>query len=153
MPWTVVLEKTPETPLDSKEIKPVNLKGNQFWKLTGRIVAEAKTPIFWSPNMNGWLIGKISNAGKDWGQKEKRTSEDEMAWWSPMQWTWTWAHFGKWWGIGRPGTLQTMGSQRIRRDWATEQQKCWIIFKFSSPNDAAKDLWVPGLVHHSNSMK
>ena len=79
--WTVVLEKTPESPLDSKEIKPVNLKGNQLWILIGRTVAEAETPVFWSPDAISQLIGKVPDAGKDWGQKEKRAPEDEMAGW------------------------------------------------------------------------
>ena len=74
-----VLEKTPESPLDSKEIKPVNLKGNQPWILFGRTDAEAEAPLFWSPNANSQLIGKVPNAVKDSGQKEKRASEDEMA--------------------------------------------------------------------------
>ena len=75
----VVLEKTPERLLDSKEIKPVNLKGNQSWVLIGR--TDAETPVFWLSDVNSWLIGNISDAGKDWGQKEKRMSEDEMAKW------------------------------------------------------------------------
>ena len=78
---TVVLEKTLESPLDSKEIKPVNLKGNQPWILFGRTDAEAEAPVFWSPDANSWFIGKVPDAGKDWGQKEKRASEDEMAGW------------------------------------------------------------------------
>ena len=80
-PWTVVLEKTLESPLDSKEIKPVNLKGNQPWILTGRIDVEAEAPVFWSPDAESWLTGKDPDAGKDGGQKEKRASEDEMARW------------------------------------------------------------------------
>ena len=80
--WTVLLEKTPESPLESKEIKPVNLKGNQPWTLIGRTDAEAEAPIFWSSDVNSWLTGKVLDAGKDWGQKEKRAaSEDEMAGW------------------------------------------------------------------------
>ena len=75
-----VLEKTPESHLDSKEIKPVNPKGNQSWILIGRTDAEAETPVIWSFDVNSWLIGKVSDAGKDWGQK-KRASEDEMAGW------------------------------------------------------------------------
>ena len=67
-------------PLDSKEIKPVNLKGNQPWIL-GRTDAEAEAPVFWSSDENSRLIGKVPDAGKDWGQKEKRVSEDEMARW------------------------------------------------------------------------
>ena len=78
---TVVLEKTPESPVDSKEIKPVNLKGNQPWIFVGRTDAEAEAPVFWSSGVNSWLIGKFPDAGKDWRQKEKRLSEDEMAGW------------------------------------------------------------------------
>ena len=78
---TVMLEKIPESPLDSKEIKPVNLKGNQPWILAGRTDAKVETPVFWSSDENSWLIGKVPDAGKDWGQKEKRVSEDEMAAW------------------------------------------------------------------------
>ena len=78
---TVVLEKTPESPVDSKEIKPVNLKGNQPWIFSGRTDAEAEAPVFWSSCANSWLIGKFPDAGKDWGQKEKRASEDGMAGW------------------------------------------------------------------------
>ena len=76
---TVVLEKTPESPLDSKEIKPVNLKGNQPWILVGKTGDEA--PVFWSSDVNRRLIRKVPDAGKDWGQKEKRAPEDEMAGW------------------------------------------------------------------------
>ena len=80
--WTVVLEKTPV----SKRIKTVNLKGNQPWILIGRTYAEAEAPIFWLSDANNWFFGKVPDAGKDWGQKEKRASEDEMAgrhrWWN-----------------------------------------------------------------------
>ena len=78
---TMGLEKTPESPLDSKEIKPVNLKGNQPWIFVGRTDAEVETLVLWSSEANSWLIGKVPDAGKDWGQKEKRASEDEMAGW------------------------------------------------------------------------
>ena len=78
---TMVLEKTPKRPLDSKEIKPVNLKGEQPWILTGRTDAKAEAPVFWSPDMNLWLTRKVPDVGKDWGQKEKKTTEDEMAVW------------------------------------------------------------------------
>ena len=76
----VVLEKTPESPLHSKEIKPANLKGNHLWIFIGRTDAEAETPVFWSSDINSSLIGKVPDAEKDWGQ-EKRASEDEMAGW------------------------------------------------------------------------
>ena len=70
-----------QSPLDSKEIKPVNLKGVQPWIFPGRTVAEAEAPVFWSSDVQRRLIGKVSNAGKDWGQKEMRASEDEMTEW------------------------------------------------------------------------
>ena len=73
--------KTPQSPLDSKEIKPVNLMGNQPLILIGKTDAEAEAPAFWSLDENSWLIGKVPDAREDWGQKEKRVSEDEMAGW------------------------------------------------------------------------
>ena len=77
----MVLEKTPENPLASKEIKPVNLKRNQPWILIGRTDAEAETPIIWSSDVKNWLTGQVPDAGKDWGQKEKRASENKMVGW------------------------------------------------------------------------
>ena len=74
--WTVVL-KTLESPLDYKEIKPVNPKGNQFWIFIGTTDAEAKDPILWPPDVKNWLIGKDPDARKDWRQEEKGTTEDE----------------------------------------------------------------------------
>ena len=79
--WTVVLEKTLESPLDRKEIQPVHSKGGQAWVFFGRNDAEAETPVLWPPHGKSWLIGKDSDAGRDWGQKEKGTTEDEMAGW------------------------------------------------------------------------
>ena len=81
-PQTVVLEKTLESPLDSKEIQPVNPKGNQHWIFIGNTNAEAKSPILWSPNVKSQLIGKDPVAGKDWGQEEKRVAKDKMVGWS-----------------------------------------------------------------------
>ena len=72
--WTVILEKTLETPLDSKEIKPVNSKGNQPWIFTERSDAEDESPIVWSPDVKKWLIGKDPDAGKNWRQEEKGTT-------------------------------------------------------------------------------
>ena len=77
--WTAVLEKTLQSPLDSKEIKPVNPKGNQPWIFTGRTDAEAL--ILWPPDAKNWLIGKDPDARKDWMQEEKGTTEDEMVGW------------------------------------------------------------------------
>ena len=79
--WTVLLEKTLESPLGCKEIQPVHPKGDQSWVFIGRPDAEAETPVLWPPHEKSWLIGKDSAAGRDWGQEEKGTTEDEMAWW------------------------------------------------------------------------
>ena len=79
--WTVVLKKTLESPLDCKEIKPVNPKGNQPWIFIGRTDAEAEAPIIWPRDGKNWLTGKDSDAGKDCGQEEKETTEDEMVGW------------------------------------------------------------------------
>ena len=79
--WTVVLEKTLESPLDCKEIQPVHSKGDQSWVFIGRTDAEAETLILWPPHAKSWLIGKDPDAGRDWGQEEKGTTEDEMTGW------------------------------------------------------------------------
>ena len=79
--WNVVLEKTLESLLDCKEIQPVHSKGDQFWVFFGRIDAKAETPVLRPPHAKCWLIGKDSDAGRDWGQKEKGMTEDEMAGW------------------------------------------------------------------------
>ena len=81
MLWTVVLEKTLESPLDCKKIQPVHSKGDQSWVFFGRNDAIAETPVLWPPYAKSWLIGKDSDAGRDWGQEEKGTTEDEMAGW------------------------------------------------------------------------
>ena len=79
--WTVVLEKTFESPLDSKETQPVHAKGNQSWIFMGRTDVEAETPILWPPDAKNELIGKAPDAGKDWRQEEKGTTEDETIGW------------------------------------------------------------------------
>ena len=79
--WTVVLEKTLESPLDCKEIKSVSSKGNQSWIFIGRTDAEAETPILWPPDAKNWLIWKDPDAGKDLRQEEKGATEDEMVGW------------------------------------------------------------------------
>ena len=78
--WTVVLEKTLESPLDCNDIQPVHSTRDQSWMSFGRNDAKAETPVLWPPHAKGWLIGKNSDAGRDWGQ-EKGTTEDEMAGW------------------------------------------------------------------------
>ena len=124
--WTVVLEKTLESLLDCKEIKSVHPKGNQPWVFIGRTDAEA--PILWPPNAKSKLTGKDPDAAKDWRQEEKGMTEDQMA--SPTQWTWISTSSGRWWRTGKPGLLQSMGSQRVRHDWATEQkQHSWKLLR------------------------
>ena len=118
--WTVVLEKTFKSPLDCKEIQPVYPKGDQSRVFIGRSDVEAETPVLWPPDAKSWLIGKDSDAGRDWGcWEEKGMTEDEMAGWHhrldgrELEW-WT----------GRPGMLLFMESQRVRHDWANELN--WI---------------------------
>ena len=79
--WTVVLEKTLESLLDCKEIQLVHPKGDQSWVFIGRTDAKAETPVLWPPHAKNWLMGKDSDAGRDWGQEKKGTTEDEMAGW------------------------------------------------------------------------
>ena len=79
--WTVVLEKTLESPLNCKEIQPVHPKGNQSWIFIGRTDAEAETPVLWLPGAKNWLTRQDPEAGKDWGQEEKGMTEDEMVEW------------------------------------------------------------------------
>ena len=92
--WTVVLEKTLESRLDCKEVQPVHSKGDQSWVFIGRTDAEAETPIVWPPHAKSWLTGKDSDAGRDWGQEEKGTTEDEMAgwhhWFDGHEFEWLW---------------------------------------------------------------
>ena len=118
--WTVVLEKTLESPLDCKEIKPVNPKGNQSWMFIGRTDVEAETPILWPPDAKNWLIWRLSC----WARLKAGKNEDHRGWgsWmaSPIQWTWVWASSGSWWWTGKPGMLQSMRLQRVRNNWATK---------------------------------
>ena len=117
--WTVVLEKTLESPLDCKEIQPVHFKGDQSWVFFGRNDAEAETPVLWPPHVKSWLIGKDSDAGRDWGQEEKGTTGWDGWMASLTWWTWVWVNSGSWWWTGRPGVLRFMGSQSWTRlsDW------------------------------------
>ena len=121
--WTVVLEKTLESPLDCKEIHP---KGNQSWIFIGRTDTEAETQILLPPDAKNWLTGKDPNSGKDWRQLEEgddRRWDDWMA--TPTWWTWVWASCRSWWWTGRPGVLQSTGSQSQTqlRDWTKQFQK------------------------------
>ena len=127
--WTVVLEKTVASPLDCKEIKPVNPKGKKPWTFIVKTDAEAEAPILctWCKEPThwiDWLIGKQpTDAGKDWRQQQKGMTKNEMVGW----YHWLIGHeFEKTsvdnWRTGKPGVLQSMGLQRVRHNWATEQQ-------------------------------
>ena len=116
--WTVVLEKTLESPLDSKEIQQVHPKGNQFWIFIGRTDVEAETPILWLPDAKNWLIWKDPDAGKYRRRRGWQRWDGYMA--SVTQWTCVWASSRSQWWTGKPDMLQSMGSQRVGHDWATE---------------------------------
>ena len=114
----MVLEKTLESSLDSKEIQPVHPK-DQSWILIGRTDAEAETVILWPLDAKNWLILKDPDAGKDWRQEEKGTTED--GWVASLtQWTWVWTSSGSWWWTAKPGLLQSMGSKRVRHNQEAE---------------------------------
>ena len=113
--WTVVLEKTLESPLDCKEIQPVHPKGNQSRIFIERTDVEAETPTLWLPDVKNWLNGKDPDAGKDWGQEEKGTTEDEMAGWHHQL---DGRESG--WTLGVSDGQGGLGLQRVRHDWATE---------------------------------
>ena len=121
--WTVVLEKTLESPLDCKEIKPVNPKGSQSWIFTGRTDAEAEAPKLWLPDVKNLLVREDPDAGKDWRQEEKGSTEDEMDRW-PHQLN---GHeFEQALGDGEgQGSLACCSpwDHRVRHDLATEQRQ------------------------------
>ena len=120
--WAMVLEKTLECSLDYKETQTFHPKENQSWMFTGRTDAEAEALLLWPPD------GKSRLTGKDWCLERLKAGEgDDRGWdgWmaSLTQQTWVWASSGREWGTGKPGVLQSMGSQRVGLDWATEQQQ------------------------------
>ena len=120
--WTVVLEMTLESPLDCKDIKPVNAKGNQSWIFIGRTDAEAEAPVIWLPDPKSQLTGKDPSAGKDWRQEEKGMTEDEIFGWHHG---FNGHEFGYTLGVGdgQGGlTCCSPWGRKVRHDWATEQQ-------------------------------
>ena len=120
--WTVVLEKTLESPLDCKEIQPVYPKGNQSWVFIGRTDPETETPI----NTLATWCEELTHLKRPWCWERRRAGGegDDRGWdgWmaSPTQWTWVWVNSMSWWWIGKPGMLWSIGSQRVRHNWATE---------------------------------
>ena len=126
--WTVVLEKILESPLDCKEIQPVHPKGDQSWVFIGKTDAEAETP-FWPPHAKSWLIGKDSDVGRDWGQKEKGATEDEMAGWHH----WLDGHASEWtpWvGDGEEAVAccDSWGRKELdMTEWLTSSDLIWSV--------------------------
>ena len=118
--WIVVLEKAPESPLDFREIKPVNPQGNQSWILTGRTDAETEAPVllvFWCKELTHWK--------RLWCWERLKAGEGDVSGWdgwmaSLTQWTWVWVSSGSWWWTGKPCMLQSMELQRVRQHWVTE---------------------------------
>ena len=121
----MLLEKTLESPLDGKEILPVHPKGNQSWIFIGRTDAEAETPILWPPAVKNWLFRKDSDAGKDWKQEEKGMTKDEIIEWHHRH---NGHEFKQALGVGKPGVLQSTGTQRVRHDWVTELISIDLVF-------------------------
>ena len=126
--WTVVLEKTLESPLGCKEIQPVHPKGNQSWKFLGRTDAEAEIPILWPPDGTNWLIGKDDDVLKDWRQEEKGTTKYEMIEWHHQlnghEFEWT---LGV--GDGQRGlACCCLWGHSVRQDWAVELNWTELIY-------------------------
>ena len=119
--WTVVLEKTLERPVDWKEIKPFYSKENQPWIFIGRTDEEAEAPILWPCDVKSWLTGNDPDVGKDWGQDEKRETEEEMVWWHHWLYGYKFVQYLREVKDRKPGMLQPMGSQRVGHDWITKQ--------------------------------
>ena len=128
--WTVVLEKTLESPLDCKEIQPVHPKGDNSWVFIGRTDAEAETPILWPPDAKSWLVWKDPDAGKDWNQEEKGVTEDEMVGWHH----WLDGHeFEQALGVGDgQGGLLCCSPwvHRVGHNWATELNWAELIHAY-----------------------
>ena len=119
--WTVVLEKTLESPLDCKEIQPVHPKWNQSWIFIGRTYVEAETPnilVTWFEELTHWKTPWCWERLKAVGEGEDRGWDGWMT--SPTQWTCIWVGSGSWWWTGRPGVPQSMGSQRVGHNWMTK---------------------------------
>ena len=140
--WTMVLEKTLESPIDCKEIQPVHPKGDQPWVFFGRNNAKAKTPILWPLHVKSWLIGK-----KPWcwerlgagGEGDDRGWDGWMA--SRTRWMWAWVNSGSWWWTGSPGVLWFRGSQRVGHNWVTELNWTELVKRWVSNQHFFRLYW------------
>ena len=142
--WTVVLEKTLESPLNCKEIQPVHPKGDQCWVSIGGTDAEAETPVLWPPRAKSWLIGKDSDAGRDCRQEEKVTTEDEMAGWhhwlAGREFEWT------------PGVGDGQGGLVCcdswgRKEWDTTEQLNWTELRLQTSGYKMNTFWGFSIQH------
>ena len=135
--WTVVLEKTLESPLNCEEFQPVHPIGNKSWMFVGRTDIEAETLIFWCEeltHLKRWW----------WWERLKARGEGDHRGWdgciaSLTQWTWVWVNSGSWWWAGKSGMLPSLGSQRVGQDWATELN--WSDFRNSIIWEHLLTLW------------
>ena len=118
--WTVVLEKTLESPLHCKKIKPVHPKGNQSWTLIGKTFAKTETPILWLPDVENWFIGKNSDVGKDWRREEKGQQRLRWLYVITNSMDMSLSKLQEWWWTVKPVVLQSMELQRVGHDWASE---------------------------------
>ena len=137
--WTVVLEKTLESPLDCKEIQPVHPKGNQSWIFIGRADAEAETHTLatWCKELTHWKRPWCWKRVKAGGEGDDRGWDGWMA--SPTRWKWVWVSSRSWWWAGNPGVLRSMGLQRVGHRWVTElnwNHQTLAIAKGREPNEA-----------------
>ena len=139
--WTVVLEKTLESPLDCKKIQLVHPKGDQSWVFIGRTDVETKTLAISCKELTHWKRPCCWEGLGAGGEGDTRGWDGWMA--SPTRWAWVWVNSGSWWWTGRPGVLRFMGSQKVRHDWATELNwehrrcllnTCWM-------NDLSRIIW------------
>ena len=141
--WTVVLEKTLESPLDCKEIQPVHSEGDQPWDFFRRNDAKAETHVLWPPHVKSWLIGKDSDAGRNWGQEEKGMTEDEMAVWHH----WLDGHESEW----TPGVGDGQGGLVCCDSWGCKELDMteWLIWSDLMFNI---DFWISLMRQMSHKM-
>ena len=140
--WTVVLEKTLESPLDWKEIQPVHFKGDQSWVFFGRNDAKAETPVLWPPDAKSWLIGKESDAERDWGKEEKGITEDEIAGWHQWldgrEFEWT------------PGDGEGQGGLVCCDSWGYRESDNWATeLNWTELNRLFTSFWLLTFVRHT----